>query len=551
MRADIIRIYKSVHTWTGILSGMALFIAFYAGALTVFKEPIARWASPPPEVAMVPLADTPELIAKTLKAHPEAAKGFVIHLKDEQDVPGRMSWEVRDPEADDHDTSASRHFVASLNAQGNATVHEDKPSPLADFIDVLHRVVGLPADSDPHRWIMGVIASLYAVALVSGVIVLLPSLVKDFFALRVGKNFKRMWLDAHNVVGIVSLPFHIVIALSSAVFAFHDQIYMAQDKVVHEGKWSTAFQRGGPKPGKTPARDPSTMRTPQQLADQARALSPGFEPSSLQYQGVLGPRAVVRVWGKNDAAVLPRAMGGFVAIDPYSGKVSSRDYLPGGQDTPNLWISSFFALHMAAYGGITVQWMYFLLGLSGAWLFYSGNLLWVETRRRRASKATPAPVQRMDTRLMAAASVGVCLGSVCGISLMIVGSKWIHLLSGSALGWHQALYYTTFFACVAWAFWRGAARAGMHLLWAASASTMAIPLSTVIAWGLPGAAPWANASPTSLGVDITAMALALCFAWMALATARRVQQGPQDSVWSAAVPAAQTATAAQAASAPM
>src|SRR3546814_4664147 len=57
----------------------------------------------------------------------------------------------------------------------------------------------------------------------SGVICLLPSLVKDLFALRFGKNLKRMWLDLHNVLGIFSLPFHIVMALTAVVFAFHDQ----------------------------------------------------------------------------------------------------------------------------------------------------------------------------------------------------------------------------------------------------------------------------------------------------------------------------------------
>ena len=47
IRADIVKLYKTVHTWTGITCGFALFIAFYAGALTMFQEPIARWASPP------------------------------------------------------------------------------------------------------------------------------------------------------------------------------------------------------------------------------------------------------------------------------------------------------------------------------------------------------------------------------------------------------------------------------------------------------------------------------------------------------------------------
>lgn len=51
MRTEIIRIYKTVHTWTGIVTGLALFIAFYAGAITMFKEPLAHWIAPPPQDA--------------------------------------------------------------------------------------------------------------------------------------------------------------------------------------------------------------------------------------------------------------------------------------------------------------------------------------------------------------------------------------------------------------------------------------------------------------------------------------------------------------------
>ncbi len=121
------------------------------------------------------------------------AKGFSIHLQDAEHVPARMTWEVRDGQADDHDESSIRHHVAYLGAGGDLRLEESAPSGLMSFVDVLHRVVGLPVDSDPNRWFMGIVASLYAIALVSGVIVLLPSLVKDFFALRVGKNLKRMW----------------------------------------------------------------------------------------------------------------------------------------------------------------------------------------------------------------------------------------------------------------------------------------------------------------------------------------------------------------------
>lgn len=529
MRADFVRNYKSVHTWTGILSGLALFIAFYAGALTVFKEPLLRWSTPPSAILQpVPLDAVQPLIAQTLATQPAALRGVTLKVENGQAIP-RLEWKVRDPQADDHDDRNTHFYTATLAADGSVQVREEHPSQLVEFIDVLHRVVGLPADIDPYRWIMGVVAALYFVALVSGVIVLLPSLVKDFFALRVGKNLKRMWLDAHNVVGIVSLPFHIVMALSAVVFAYHDQIYAVQDRMIHQGQWTQPPAAPQGKPGNAPARNPADMLLPSQLVQIVRQAAPGFEPNGLQYTQATGPRPMVRVWGKDPQAVSPRAMGGFAALDPYSGKLLSTDYLSGQQSTPNLFISSFFALHMASFGGTAVSWLYFLLGLAGAWLFYGGNLLWVEARRKAQRKGGAMPTQRRDTAIMAAATVGVCLGCVAGLSLTLAAAKWLPGRVADLAAWHVGIYYSVFLASVAWAFWRGAARAAAPLVWLAAGCTLAIPLSTLLGWLLPASGVWADSA--TLGVDATALAGSLALAWMARATARRTHHGPADSVW--------------------
>ncbi|MFT3961003.1 PepSY-associated TM helix domain-containing protein [Propionivibrio sp.] len=551
MRSDYVRIYKAVHTWTGILSGMALFIAFYAGALTVFKEPLARWASPPAAgAAAVPLEDAPALIAQVLASRPDAARDFRLHLQAAEHVPARLSWHVREADADDHDASSARHYTATLEADGTARVDEARPAQVGAFIDVLHRVVGLPFDTDPNRWVMGVVAALYTLALISGVVVLLPSLVKDFFALRVGRNLKRMWLDAHNVVGIVSLPFHLVMALTAVVFAFHDGIYHLQDRMFHDGKLTAAFAGGGrgkAPPG--PARDPASLLAPAELLARVHELSPGFAPNALQYLNTTSPRAVVRVWGHDAAALSPRAAGGFVAIDPYDGRIVSADYLPGRQDGAHTLVSSFFAAHFATFGGTPVQWAYFLLGLAGAWLFYSGNLLWIESRRRKAARdGGAAPEQRRDVRLLAAATVGVCLGCVAGVSATIVAGKWLSGQVADLGAWHRYVYYAVFFAGVGWAFLRGAARASVHLLVAAALFTFMIPLTTLLAWLFPALGLWAHGSPASLGVNATALAGGLCFLGMARATARRLANGPADSVWS---PAGHAAPAEAAADAPV
>ena len=102
MRTDIVRMYKDIHGWVGIVSGLALFIAFYAGAITMFEGPLQRWASPPLALASPPdMARTPELIAKVLAAHPEAAKSYDIHVETGPEQPARLI-----PTCIDHDPRA-------------------------------------------------------------------------------------------------------------------------------------------------------------------------------------------------------------------------------------------------------------------------------------------------------------------------------------------------------------------------------------------------------------------------------------------------------------
>lgn len=287
-----------------------------------------------------------------------------------------------------------------------------------------------------------------------------------------------MWMDAHNVAGIISLPFHLVMALTASVFAFHDGIYAVQNKLFHNGEVAAMLETARTVPERSPAlRDPAAMLPQDSLVAVAERLAPDFEPTRLQYMDITGPRTHVRVWGRNDMALAARGGGGFVAIDPYTGGIISSENIPGFQDAPNTLVSSFFALHVAGYSGIVVQWLYFLLGLAGAWLFYNGNLLWIETRRRKSSPSNRGlPLQRRDVRVMAALTVRICLGSMCGISLTIVAAKWLHGHVTDLDSWHRILYYAVFFGCIAWAFFRGAAGAAVQLLWLASAFTFAIPL---------------------------------------------------------------------------
>jgi uncharacterized iron-regulated membrane protein len=504
--------YKDIHGWVGIVSGLALFIAFYAGAITMFEEPLQRWASAPSRLAPPPtLTHTPDLIAKAITAHPDAAKRYEIHLDTSPAQPARMSWPASDG-GDEHGLVST--VYASLAPDGVLQVETSAPSAVAQLIDVLHQQVGLPFSHEIAMPIMGAISLLYVIALVSGVIVLLPSLVKDLFALRVGRNVKRMWLDVHNVLGVFSLPFHLVMALTAVIFAFHDQFYDAQ---------AAAFGQGAP-PARTAAALPPAAQPlpPAEIVRRMAEQAPTFAISTMTYAEGRDGRLALRIAGSDPRYGLRGATFGIAVVDPASGRITGADYMPGKQDGWGATISSFFALHFGNFGGLAIRWAYFLLGLAGAFLFYTGNLLWIESRRKRERKAG-AVEQSRSTRVLGALTVGVPLGCIAGISVTVAAAKLIG--DTASYGMHSAIYYAVFVIFTGWALVRGASRAGVEAARAAALAMLLVPFASLIRAGT-----WHGDSGLLL-IDLTALAIGGLLFAASRSAKRRADTGPSDSVW--------------------
>jgi len=522
IRSDIVKVYKDVHIWIGIVSGLMLFVAFYAGAITMFEKPLERWATPPSALsAPPPLERADALVDAVLAQQPKAAARWFVSVRPTADQPARVYWQERGKGRREF-----KEYGASFAADGSLQVEPTRKATVAQLVDTLHQLVGLPFPDAVARPIMGAVALAYAVALVSGLIVLLPTIAKDVFALRIGRNIKRLWLDVHNALGLFSLPFHIVIALTSVVFAFHDQFYDAQDAVVYPN----GIQWGEEEHAVTP---PGAVPLPvAELLRRVEVQLPGFEVQGFGFQRE-GDRIEAIVTGLDLRHGTRARTYASTHLDPYTGQVDPHD-LPGHMEPWDEAVNAFFMLHFGSFGGNPVRWLYLLMGLAGAALFYSGNLLWVESRRRKR-RGAETPVQKRSAWALACLTVGVSLGCVAGISASVAATKWLPALVGDPKAWHTGIYYAVFAAAVGWAFLRGASRGAVELLRIGAAFTLLIPLSSLAgAYGLGGAWNHAGGWP----VDATALAAVPVFLLLARHTHRRMRHGHDDSVWAAkAVPA--------------
>lgn len=513
MKTTTLRTFLTVHTWTGLIAGMALFIAFYAGAITVFTHELGDWQRRPAAATQSSdgIARTQALQDAVLATHPPSSLGLFLILPGEHGPnPSAYLYD----EASGH----QRRFV--LDAHGKLL--ETPPrTGFVDFLYDLHFTAGLPRTIGTY--LFGVVCVLYGLALVSGVILYAPVMLKDLFALRIGRNLKRLWQDAHNAIGILSLPFHALFAWSGAVLTIGLLLLVPFQTFVYDGKlFTTIADDFEVAPHAVPSGTPGTPLTVAELIGKARESLPTMVPNSIDYSAIGDSRTRAIVYGDTPGKTLSTASA--VAMEATSGRIL-RVVQPHDYSAGRAFLYALYSLHFGNFGGYAVKWLYFLLGLAGAFLFYSGNLLWIESRRHRRQ-----PHQPRRTRLMAALTLGVCLGAVAGISATF--------LAGALLPdiWAPRLYFLVFFGSIGWALVRPPARAGHELLLLCAVLTALIPVAGWLGTGEHLLRAAINGHWHRFFVDAVALLLALVYWRLARATLRRGRTGEPNSVWALPAP---------------
>jgi uncharacterized iron-regulated membrane protein len=512
-----LRTFTAVHTWTGLVAGFALFVAFYAGAITVFHHPLQAWQAPTGAGQVDTLDDAQRLLDQTLARYPDARKHVGMLFPGDEYPRTAAYWQ---------DSEGTWLFATLDDPEGR---EEPPAAELGELVNALHYSLGIPVAG---TWLMGLVSLLYGLAIVSGVVIHLPKLVQDLFALRPGHNLKRFWQDAHNVIGVLGLPMHLMFAITGAMLCLVMVISFALNPLVYDGKLFAAMS---PAINTAPVIEPAGKPAPlgSMAMWHARSIEVArtegesdFEPAYLKLANAGDANAVIEITGASPGALGP--LGG-VALNASTGERLATQ-LPRSRDANHTTIAAAYSLHFGEFGNAWVPWLYFLLGLGGAFLFWSGNLLWVESRRkRRGGEQGRAQVN------LARATVGVCLGVCVAISAAFCAAQVFEALAPTR-GWSVATgvegtCFLVWGACVLWAALRTPAQGARELLWAAAITTAAIPFAHGFAtgrwaWISAGAGHW-----DLFGVDAVALLMALGFGLLARASARRARAGERASVW--------------------
>ena len=510
-----LRTFTTLHTWVGLVAGFALFVAFYAGAITVFHHDLPLWQSPQAMTQPAQtLDDAQRLLDGVLARHPEARQHLGMTFPGAETPQSVAYWQ---------DAKGTWLFAWADQYDGSPTPPQ---AGLAELVNELHYTLGLPVAG---IYLMGVVSLLYGLALLSGLVIHLPKLVGDLFALRPGRNLKQMWQDAHNVIGVLSLPFHLLFAVTGALLCLVFLQMAALNPLIYDSKLLAALPAAmDTAPIRAASGEPVRAGSLAMLHARAIAVANDqgqarFEPAYLKLANAGDANAVIEITGDGGVSLGPL---GAVALDANTGDVLHTQ-LPGRRDANHATLATAYALHFGEFGNGLVPWLYFALGLGGAFLFYSGNLLWIESRRKRRQQA-----QGRAQINMARATVGVCIGLCVAISAAFVGVQLLeHLAPAHADAGMRWICFLVWGGCAVWAALRAPWQAARELLWAAAIVTALIPL---VHGAMSGLWLWTSAQRgywPLFWVDGVALAMAIGFAAMARASSRRAIHGEPNSVW--------------------
>jgi uncharacterized iron-regulated membrane protein len=367
-----------VHKWSSLLCTLFLLLTCLTGLPLVLREEIGDLLNDG-----LPYADVPSstqdvsidlLTAKARQMYPDEIVTSTFSDDDEPKIVVFMapSWEAFNA------NRKSMHWIR-FDAHTGQVLKQSKPfdGDGPTFLGVmlsLHRdlFAGLPGEL-----FMGLMATLFVTAIISGVVLYGPFMRRlDFGTVRMDRAKRVRWLDLHNLLGVVTLAWALVVGTTGIINELSTPLFALWLQT--DVKAMLTPMRGKPTP------QLSELSSAQGALDTVKAAFPDTVATSVAFPGSpFGSPYHYLVWTKGQTALTSHLFSP-VLIDARSGALVSAVAMPWYLRA--LEVSR--PLHFGDYGGMPLKIIWIALDLVTILVLGSGLYLWLLRRSPPAPKET-------------------------------------------------------------------------------------------------------------------------------------------------------------------
>lgn len=495
-----------LHTWSGLLVCWVLFLVFCAGTASYFRDEITIWMKPELHAALnqdVPTADAAQRAIAYLQREAPNAERWFVSLPDDRNPTISMFWLRPAKGGDAGKNNRARLESRTLDPVSGEPIPGARETRGGDFLYRLHFDLHyMPAIW--ARWIIGFCAMCMLVAIISGVITH-RRIFADFFTFRARKG-QRSWLDAHNALAVLALPFHLMITYTGLVTLLFMYMPWGIQAVYKGNEQAFTAELAARAPRVKPGGEAAPLAPVLPMLAQATAHWHGAAPRRITVEAPNTTNATVaftRETGRQIGTTSPS-----MVFSGATGAVKAKLGEEVAAASTTRW--TMMGLHVGHFAPPLLRALLFLSGIAGSLMVATGALLWaVKTRQGHAKRIAATGRTPFGLRLVESLN----LGAIAGLPIAFGAYFWANRLLPVDLAQRQATEIQAFFA--AWAVaallaqWQPTRLMWRMQLWAGAALFAGIPVLNALTTSTHLGVTLFHGPAVVAGFDLTVLALGI------------------------------------------
>jgi uncharacterized iron-regulated membrane protein len=363
MKSKTIRRWSCVHTWTSLICTVFLLMLALTGLPLIFHHEIDHLLGDAAELKAMP-ADTPLLNLQQLVQAAEMHRpGEVMQYFGFDEEEPNAAIAIMAATAG---TEPNSSHTFMLDARTGEAL--EMPSANGGFMMIMLRLHVDMFAGLPGKLLLAFMGILFVAAIVSGTVLYLPFMRRLKFAtVRQDKSARLRWLDLHNLIGVVTLTWALVVGVTGVISACADLLI-------------AAWRNDSLSVMVAPYRDvpPLTQLAPaSDLLDIAKEVAPGMQPDFIAFPGTrFSSEHHYAVFMKGSTHLTSHLLTP-VLIDASTLQVTAVAERPWFMDAMGM----SQPLHFGDYGGVPMKILWATLDGLTIIVLGSGVYLWVVRRK--------------------------------------------------------------------------------------------------------------------------------------------------------------------------
>ena len=468
MKESFFRSMTWMHTWVGLVVCWLLYLIFFAGTISFFRDEITLWNQPALHNVQTTADRIPQQKAQIIdgfnylqQAAPNSSR-WGVNLPSERSP--QLSYAYEKPRPEGKRFGGWEEY--NINPKTGQAIEKARETRGGNFFYRLHFDLHY-IDVLTARWVVCLASLFMLVALISGVVIH-KRIFKDMFSFRANKG-ARSWLDGHNISSVLALPFHLMITYTGLITLIF-LLFPYPAMTAYDDGVRGLFNDVMPTNVRTKS---STENAPltdiEGILDQVYTNWPDADLTQVS----------IRDPNKASATITVRASTGTQLRDQtptllFNGVDGSLIAKSATELTnTEVFYDSMTALHTGRLANPLLRWLYFLCGIAGCVMIATGCIMWAKRIRERMKKQQTAS---FGLKLVEGLNLATLMGLPAATCAFFIANRLLPFNLAERSDKEILAFFLTWLAVALFALFKRATAQWQQLAWLNAGGCIAVVL---------------------------------------------------------------------------